>query len=43
MKKRVNITLDEKLIKKFQKYCKERGMKVSSKIEILIKKDMEKK
>jgi len=43
MKKRVNITLDEKLIKKFQEYCKKRGMKVSSKIEILIKKEIQNK
>ena len=43
MKKRINITIDENLIKKFQEYCKKGGMKVSSKIEILIKKEMQKK
>jgi len=40
MKKRINITIDEKLIKKFQQYCKDRGMKVSSKIELMIKKEL---
>ena len=42
MKKRINITIDEKLIKRFQLYCIENGMKVSSKIELLIKKELRK-
>jgi metal-responsive CopG/Arc/MetJ family transcriptional regulator len=40
MKKRINITLEEKLIKRFQDYCKKRGMKVSTKIELLIAKEL---
>lgn len=42
MKKRINITIDEELIKKFQEWCKKRGMKVSTRIELLINKDIEK-
>lgn len=40
VKKRINITIDEGIVEKFQKYCKERGMKVSTRIELLLKKDM---
>ncbi|MBU3913548.1 MAG: CopG family transcriptional regulator [Nanoarchaeota archaeon] len=36
MKKRINVTIDEKIIGRFQDYCKENAMKVSSKIELLI-------
>jgi len=43
MKKRINITIEEKLIKEFQEYCKKRGMKVSTRIELLISKDIKKK
>ena len=42
MKQRINITIDENLIKKFQEYCKKRAMKVSSKIELLIEKELKK-
>lgn len=41
MKKRINITIEDKLIIRFQEYCKERGMKVSPKIEVLIKGELE--
>ena len=42
MKKRINITIDNKLVKKFQEYCIKRGMKVSSKIELMIKGELKK-
>lgn len=42
MKKRINITVDERLIKEFQKFCEKSGMKISTRIELLIKKDLEK-
>jgi antitoxin component of RelBE/YafQ-DinJ toxin-antitoxin module len=38
MKSKITLTIDEDILKKFKKYCNERGMKVSSKIELLIKK-----
>ena len=37
MKKRISITLSEDLFESFRTYCKDNGMKVSSKIEILLK------
>jgi len=40
MKKRINITVEDKLIEKFQDYCKKKAMKVSSKIELLIKEEL---
>ena len=43
MKERINITIEKELIKKFQEYCKKRAMKVSSKIELMIKEELEKK
>ncbi len=42
MKKRIKITIDNKLVKKFQEYCARRGMKVSSKIELLINEELKK-
>lgn len=42
MKQRINITIDENLIKEFQEYCKKRAMKVSSKIELLIEEELKK-
>jgi hypothetical protein len=42
MKKRINITVDDGLIKKFVEYCKKNGMKVSSRIELLISSDLKK-
>lgn len=41
MKKRTTIYIDEKLMAQFKKYTKERGMNASSRIEILIKRDIE--
>ncbi|MDP3026166.1 MAG: CopG family transcriptional regulator [Nanoarchaeota archaeon] len=43
MKKRINITIDEKLIKNFQEYCRDKGMKVSTRIELLVKEDIKNK
>ena len=42
MKRRINITVDEKLIKEFQEFCKKQGMKISTRIELLIRKDIKK-
>ena len=36
-KKTVSMTLDEDTLSKFQEFCSSRGMKVSSKIEIMMK------
>ena len=36
MKQRINISLDEKVFAKFKKYCEEKGMKVSTKIQRMI-------
>ncbi|AJF62605.1 MAG: hypothetical protein QT11_C0001G0462 [archaeon GW2011_AR20] len=40
--KKVTITLPEDLFKKYQKYCEAEGMNLSSRIAILLKKDLEK-
>ena len=40
MKERISITIDERLMKDFRKYCKKHGMKVSSKVELFIKKEL---
>ena len=37
MKRHVDITIDEEIYEQFKKYCTERAMKVSPKIELLIK------
>ena len=37
MKKRISITISEDLFDSFRTYCKDNGMKVSSKIEIILK------
>ncbi len=42
MKKRINITIEDDVLKKFQDFCKKQGMKVSTRIELLIQKDIEK-
>jgi hypothetical protein len=38
---KVTISLDHNLYKNFQKYCEERAMLVSRKIDLLIKKELE--
>jgi antitoxin component of RelBE/YafQ-DinJ toxin-antitoxin module len=37
MKLRVSLSIDEQTYKKFQEYCEQNGMKMSSKIELFIK------
>ena len=39
-KKRVNFTLDPELFKKFNSYCEKKGIKMSTKIEQLIRKEI---
>lgn len=39
-KKRVNFTINEDLIRKFRTYCEKRGCKMSTKIEQLIRKEL---
>jgi antitoxin component of RelBE/YafQ-DinJ toxin-antitoxin module len=41
MKERVNISIDKDVWEQFKKYCRTKGMKASSKIELLIKKVLE--
>ena len=38
---KVTISLDHNLYRNFQKYCEERAMLVSRKIDLLIKKELE--
>lgn len=40
MKSKITLTIDEKILEKFKKSCREKGMKVSSRIEILIGKEL---
>jgi len=40
--KKVTITLPEELFQKYQNYCKEEGMNLSSRVAVLLKKDLEK-
>ena len=40
--KRVTITLPTDLLKQYQKYCEEEGMNLSSRIAVLLKKDLKK-
>ena len=39
-KKRYNFTLDPELIKKFKKYCEEKGIKMSTRIEQHLREDI---
>jgi hypothetical protein len=41
-REKVTISLDHDLYRNFQNYCKERAMLVSRKIDLLIKKELEK-
>jgi len=41
-KERANFTIDSNLLRKFRKYCREHGMKMSSKIEQYMLKELEK-
>ncbi len=40
---RVNITLPKKILNEFKEFCQNNGINISSRIAILIKKDLEKK
>jgi metal-responsive CopG/Arc/MetJ family transcriptional regulator len=40
---RLNITLPKELLKKFKEFCEKNGINLSSRIAILIKKDLENK
>lgn len=40
-KERANFTIDSKLLTRFRKYCKKRGMKMSAKIEQYMKNELE--
>lgn len=37
MKKKVTMTIDEGVYERFKKYCEDRGMKVSPKIELYMR------
>jgi metal-responsive CopG/Arc/MetJ family transcriptional regulator len=39
---KLTITLPDELLKEFKNYCEEEGMNLSSRIAILIKKDLKK-
>jgi metal-responsive CopG/Arc/MetJ family transcriptional regulator len=41
--KKLTITLPEKILKNFRKFCDENGINLSSRIAILIREDLEKK
>ncbi|MEK6932838.1 MAG: hypothetical protein AABW56_03540 [Nanoarchaeota archaeon] len=43
MKQKISLTVEEEIYQKFLEYCKERGMKVSSKVEIMMKEELKKK
>lgn len=37
MKKRINLTIEENIYKRFREYCEQRGMKISSKVELYMR------
>lgn len=41
-KKRINLSIDDGIYEKFQKYCRERGMVVSKKVELYMKEESKK-
>ena len=41
-KERVNFTVNERIMFRFRKYCKEKGFAMSKKVEFMIKKELEK-
>jgi hypothetical protein len=43
MKQKISLTIEKDVYKTFLQYCKERGMKVSSKVELLMIAEMKKK
>ena len=41
-KERANFTIDSNLMKRFREYCRKKGMKMSTKIEQFIEKELKK-
>ena len=41
MKQKISLTIDKDVMIRFREYCKDNGMKLSPRIELLIKKDLE--
>lgn len=39
-KLKITLSVNRKIFKEFSKYCKERGMKISPKVEIMMKKEI---
>lgn len=37
VKKKISMTIDENIFEEFKKFCEENGMKISTKVEILMK------
>lgn len=42
-RKKLTITIDEKILKEYKKFCEENAINISRKIEQYIKKDLNKK
>ena len=42
MKRKISLTIDGVTYQKFLRYCKERGMKVSSKVELMMLSELKK-
>jgi post-segregation antitoxin (ccd killing protein) len=42
VRKQITITIDEKILKEFRKYCEENDINMSKRIERYMKKDLEK-
>jgi len=36
-KQKISMTIDEEIYDKFKKYCQDNGMKISTKVELLMK------
>ena len=41
MQKRLSLSIDEKIWKKYNEFCKRSGCKISPRIQVLIEKDLE--
>ncbi len=39
-KMKITLSVNRKIFKEFSKYCEERGMKISPKVEIMMKKEI---
>ena len=38
--KKISMTIEEEIFNNFKKYCKDNGMKISTRVELLMKKDI---